>query len=208
VSPPVGHKFTPRTTPLHVYQLVMQLLRLTFKEISEDPDYPFIYTDSSETTGVYITSILDKTSQMFGAKPIILVTRGGMSTQPISMGDLAQANMMAPQKTKTTFVTSAIDVKVLSRKPNECDILANEVFSFFTACRTVLPYLTKIHKIENISASPVTPYEDDDHVHYVQVQMAYTMQYKWDWSITPTLLGQIGLYINDDLVIDLQEPAE
>jgi hypothetical protein len=124
------------------------------------------------------------------------------------MGDMAQGRLTTSTRDKTTFVSSAVDVKVLSRRPSEADILGNEVFSFFTACRTVLPYLTNIHRIENISSSPVTPYEDDDHLHYVQISMAYTMQYKWEWSITPTLLGQIGLYINDDLVIDLQELAE
>lgn len=201
--PPVGHRLTPRGTPLHVYQLTMKLLELTFAEVSTDPAYPFTYTQDPATTGLFITSVFDKTASTYGAKPVVLVTRGAMSTRPQVMGDRAKADIDMLSRKGLTLVRSSVDVKVIAERPSEVDIIANEVFSFLTTCRTVLPGLTGIHQIEGASSSQVNTFEDADHLFFVQMEMPYVMPYKWDWAITPTLLGQIGLYINDELRIDL-----
>lgn len=126
-----------------------------------------------------------------------------MSSRPNAMGDRAQADINMVQKRGLAPVRSSVDIKVIAERPAEVDLISNEVFSFLTSCRTVLPGLTGIHQVEGVSAGPVSPFEDDDHLFFVQLEMPYVMPYKWDWSITPTLLGQIGLYINDELRIDL-----
>lgn len=205
ISPPVGHRTTPRSTPLHVYQLVLQLLKLTFREISEDPAYPFKLTDDPETTGVFVATTLDKNTKMYGAKPIILVSRGAMTTQQLSMGDRTQASLASYNTQGFTGVHSSVDITVLSGRATTTDIIATEVFGFLTSCRTVLPALMGIQQITGIDASPVAPYEDDDHMYHVQLSLRYFMQYQWSKTLSPTVLGQIGLFINDELRVDLRE---
>jgi hypothetical protein len=205
ISPPVGHKLTPRTSPFHVYQLVLQLLKLTFKDISEDPNYPFRLTDDPETTGVFVAATMDKNTKMYGAKPVILVSRGAMSTQQLVIGDRAQAALGLAESKGSTGVHSSVDISVISKHPTTTDIIATEVFGFLTSCRTILPALVSLHQITGISASPVAPYEDDDHMYQVQLSLNYFMQYKWTKTLSERVLAEIGLYINDIHRLDLTE---
>jgi hypothetical protein len=189
-----------------VYQLVMQLIRLTFEKAGEeDTSYPFKYTDSLSTTGIFINSVMDKTSANYGARPTLLVTRGAAMSQSVSMGDTAQWSTNTGIKNGLTLVQSSVDVKAVSKRETEADILGNQVFSFFVSCRTILPALTTVQRIESISLSPVSPYEDDDHMFFTQINLSYSMKYKWDWEITPTLLNEIGLFINDELKVDISK---
>jgi len=171
--------------------------------ISTDEDYPFLYTDDPTTTGISIGTTLNKADRLYGKKPLLLVSRGGVNSQPISMGDTAQASFDGITKKGTTFVQSSVDIKTIARTSGEVDTISNEVYSFLVACRTILPALSAIHQIRSISLTPVAPYEEDDHMFYTHAVVDYVMQYKWNWSITPILLREIGLHINDDLIMDL-----
>jgi len=204
ISPPVGHKTTPRTTPLHVYQLVMQLLKITFKHISEDETFPFTYTDDPRTTGLSLDTTFSKESPNYGVRPLVIVSRGSISTQPVSLGDMAEASLGRTLQSKTTMVQSNVTIKTLSKKSGEVDLLSNIIYGFLVSCRTVLPALTSIHQIRGVDMSPVAPLEGDDHMFYTQASIGYVMQYHWTWDITPVLLSEIGLHINDELVLDLK----
>lgn len=204
MSLPKGHALIPGNTPLHVYQLMMQLIRLYFEKAGEsDADYPFKFTDDAGTTGVFIDSVLDKASANYGARPSILVTRGSASSQGVSMGDTVHYPASGESKKGMTLIQSSVDVKALARRESEADILGNQIFSFFVSCRTILPALTSIQRVDTISLSPVIPYEEDDHMYFTQINLGYTMKYKWDWGITPEILNEIGLFINDELKVDI-----
>ena len=204
VALPIGNKITPRTTPLHVYQLVMQLLRITLKTVSESDDYPFIYTDDIATTGVILDTSFNKEAPTYGKKPLIIVSRGNVSTQPAVLGDRASGSLGTTLSSRTTLVQSSVQVKVISKRSGEADILSNVVYNFLLTCRTVLPALTSIHNIQAISMSPIAQLEEDDHMFYTQASIDYTMQYQWTWDIVPTLLEEIGFHINDKLTIDIK----
>jgi len=204
IQPPAGHKFTPKTTPLHVYQLVMQLLRITFENISEDEDFPFIYTNDSKTTGITLDTTFSKETPHYGIRPLVIVSRGNISTQPVGLGDIAEASLGTTKKYKTTVVQSGVVIKILSKKSAEVDLLSNVIYGFLTSCRTILPALTSIHQIKGIDMSQVATLEEDDHMFYTQASINYVMQYQWTWDFTPVLLNEIGLHINEELILDLK----
>lgn len=204
VRPPVGHKYTPKTTPLHVYQLVMQLLKITFTRLSGEEDFPFTYTDDPKTTGISLDTIFSKESPNYGVRPLVIVSRGNISSQPSSMGDMAESYLSQTREDKTSLVQSNVTIKTLSKRSGEVDILSNIIYGFLVSCRTVLPSLTSIHQIKSMDMSPVSTLEGDDHMYYTQASMEYVMQYQWTWDFTPVLLEGIGLHIINDLVLDLK----
>jgi len=203
VDPPVGHKFTPKTTPLHVYQLVMQLLRITMTTISEDDDFPFLFTDNAETTGVVLDTVYNKEAPTFGKKPLIVVSRGNMSSQIAGMGDTVDARLGRTLQYKTSMVQSSVQIKTIAKHSGEVDILSNIIYNFLLTCRTVLPSLTSIHSIQGVSMSPVAQFEESDHLYYTQASIEFIMQYQWTWDFTPMLFDKIGFYLNNKLIIDL-----
>jgi len=206
--PPIGNKIIPAVTPVHVTQLVLQLLRLTFKSIYTPETgvmdtYPFRYRDDPDASGIFIVPAMNNKLDMPGQKPVIIVARGMISSQPPIIGDMMRGNLGDLTATKATMVNSSIDITIVSRGESQTDILSNEVFQFLVACRTMLPNLTAIQQVHSVTATPVTNFMEDDHRFMAQVSAQYIMQYKWDWQIIPILLNEIGLFINDELRMDL-----
>jgi hypothetical protein len=200
---PVGHKDTPRTTPLHVYQLVMQLLRITLSSEERPADAPFVYTDDPRTTEVFLDTEFNKEAKLYGAKPLLIVSRGAVSSNPIALGDLAEGSFSRTLRNKTSLVSSSVEIKTIARHSAEVDLLSQIIYSFLISCRTVLPALTSMHQIQSISLTPVAAYEEDDHMYYTQATFSYVMQYQWTWDMAPVLLNAIGLHINEKHTLDL-----
>lgn len=199
VSSPKGHKFTPRSTPLHVAQLVMQLLRYTMESWSEDADYPFTYTSDYQTTKVLLDTAYNKESQVHRTKPLVLVNRGAQQTQSVCLGDTAFSSSKENFKNKTALVNSAVNLTAIGAKSAEVDLLASELFNFLVSTRTVLPGLTSIHKINSVDLGPVSAFEEDTRLYSCQASLTYSMQYKWVWSTENTQLNGINTFINDTL---------
>lgn len=207
VTPPKGHKFTPRSTPLHVAQLVMQLIRYTWEEISSDPDYPFTLTDDPETTGIIFDTAFNKESNAHRTKPVVSITRGAISSQPNNIGDVAFSSTKKNYKNKTSLVRSSVNITTVAANSGEVDMLSNELFNFLVSMRTSLPALTTIHQIQDISLSEVRPAEEDTRVYQAQASMVYLMQYKWVWQTTDIPLNEIGFFINAEKTMDLPSEA-
>jgi hypothetical protein len=196
---PSGNKYTPRTTPLHVYQLVLEIIRETFRGLSDDHIYKL--TEDIETTGVLVDTTYNKDSEAFGRKPLIVVSRGGASTTPAFLGDTAVTDIRLGSAMKTSIVHSSVIVKVISDNLGQVDILANEIFNLLLTCRTVLPQHTSIQTITNISMSDITPFTQGVNQRLCTIMLSYSMQYRWT-SIPPQLLLQ---GINQKLYTGLSE---
>ena len=203
---PVGNSLTPIGTPYHVSQLVLLLLKYTFANQS-DPDFPFRYTDNYETTQIIFDTVFNKESEVVGKRPIIIVSRGDVSSQQVSLKDLSYNGPLlnSPTYKKHSLVRSSVQIKILAKHSSEVDILSNEILNFLITCRTILPNLTSILHIDSINVTPVALFEDDGHLFYCIAMLSYVMQYKWIQIDATEILKEIALYFNEDLVVELEK---
>lgn len=188
---PLGNPLVPFGTPLHVAELVLALFKLTFADYPEG--HPFRYTDDFGTTGVLFDVDFNKASGAWGARPLIVVSRGPQSTGPIMAGDLAALNKAHDQKTGSTLVSASVEVQVRGRLKAETDILSQHLFAMLTACRTILPRFTGAHMVQNISLSPVVRDDQDDAQYVARLSLSYVMQYAWTRVVPADPLRVVSL---------------
>lgn len=201
VTLPVGSKFTPRSTPYHINELVLQLIRYTFNGV-DHPDFPFRWTDDFATTKIIIGTNYNPEVGIEGVKPQIIISHGDAGSQSIATGDLASKSLENCAATKTSIVQSSCMAKVVAKRKTDVDILANEVFNFFLACRPYLPQLTSIQNIQNISMTQVVPFGQDDNLYQSIVSIVFQMQYKWMHIVSNEVIEGYVLYLNGDKKID------
>lgn len=194
---PRGNPLVPYGTPLHVAELVLALLRLSFAALPED--HPYRFTDDYATTGILFDTTYNKDSGAFGVKPLVIVSRGGQSTAPIMTGDMAALSKALERRSGSTLVSASVDIQVRGRAKAETEIVGQLVFGMLTACRTLLPELAGVHMVENLSLSPSIRDDRDDAQFVVRLSLNYSMQYAWQWTLPTELLRVLGLSINEDI---------
>lgn len=194
---PRGNPLVPYGTPLHVAELVLALLRLTFAALPED--HPYRFTDDYATTGILFDTTYNKDSGAFGVKPLVIVSRGGQSTAPIMTGDMAALSKALERRSGSTLVSASVDIQVRGRAKAETEIVGQLVFGMLTACRTLLPELAGVHMVENLSLSPSIRDDRDDAQFVARLSLNYSMQYAWQWTLPAELLRVLGLSINEDI---------
>lgn len=194
---PRGNPLVPYGTPLHVAELVLALLRLTFAALPED--HPYRFTDDYATTGILFDTTYNKDSGAFGVKPLVIVSRGGQSTAPIMTGDMAALSKALERRSGSTLVSASVDIQVRGRAKAETEIIGQLVFGMLTACRTLLPELAGVHMVENLSLSPSIRDDRDDAQFVARLSLNYSMQYAWQWTLPAELLRVLGLSINEDI---------
>jgi len=188
---PIGNKYTPYGTPLHVSQLFRIYLEQTFR--SFDEDHPFRATDDWNTSGVVFDTVFNKESEVHGAKPLIIVSSNGYTYGNLSQGDLAAAQLTSMQVKHTSLITSGTVIKVIGDNYGTVDILANEVFNMLITARTLLPRMTTIHQIVGISVSPISTFDEGDHMYFAQIDVSYLLQYQWTLTVPELILESIAL---------------
>jgi len=181
--PPKGHKLVPRSTPLHVYQLLMLLLKETFSGLGD----PYNAVDFDIT--------YNKESLKLGKKPLIVCGCGDIAHQNIALQDLATANIKTFNMGKTAMVASSFVVKVISPNKTEVEILSNEVLNYLIAARTFLPHFTTIHHIDSITCTQVNKVYRDLPQYYTQCSLSYVMQYLWTHIIEQIPLKAVETWI-------------
>lgn len=207
MTKPFGNSVIPRSTPMHVEALTLQILRETFKDIGPE-EYPYRLTDDFATTRILIDTEFNAVSEMLGIKPILVLSTGGTAMGPGSMQDLATYDLKdGGRQEKTNMAQSSLGVKVHGRTRGETLVLGNEVFNIMALSRTWLPRLTGVQSVGNVTLTQPVPFEQDTKVYMCEVSMNYFIQYKWVDVFTPEVLRAIGLHFNDELVLDLQEQS-
>ena len=199
VALPIGNKYTPRSTPLHVSQLIRLYLEETCKSFADD--HPFRYRSTWEDSAVLFDTVYNKESDTYGGKPLILVSSEGYSYSNVAQGDLAHVHINSMNSRKTAMVNSATIIKVIGDTYGSVDILANEVFNMLITARTLLPNVTTIHQITGISATPVATFDEGDHMYYSQITLSYIMQYLWIHVVPENILRSIDLTLNNNSTI-------
>lgn len=187
---------------MHVAQLTLVMLKATFAELGED-DYPFRYTQDFSTTGIVIDTQLNKSSEVYGIKPALIVNRGGVNAQQIAIGDKALQNQINNNSQLSSLTQSSVEVKIISKASSEVDFLSNEVFNFLLMSRSIFPKMLGLHTASPPSLSQIIPMEQDDTMFYCVATMPFSMQYKWVHLITQNILNNIGFYINDKYVFNI-----
>ena len=189
---PRGSALVPYGTPLHVTELLLQVLKKTFQEFPEG--YPFRYDpDDMEKTGVVFDVALNKESNIYGKKPLIVVSRGMQSTSPIMVGDLAAVHLPTNLKHGSSLVQASAIVQVVSRAKAEVEIVAQHVFGLLMLCRTHLPRLCNLHMAQAVSLSEVSKYEEDDTMFLGQLTLQYVSQYIWRQEEVAPVLQAVGV---------------
>ena len=195
---PLGNALIPYGTPLHVTELVLQLLKLVFQDFPED--HPYRYDpDDYENTGVAFDVVFNKKSKIYGKRPIIVVNRGPQTTDPAMIGDFAGADLMNYIKRGSGLLSSSVNILVGSRSKPDVEIISQHIFSYLMTCRTHLPRLTGVHMAMNISLSDVSRADDDDEFFQSSITLSYVMQYLWTQTEVLDKLNSIIMSFNDKL---------
>lgn len=192
---PTGNTITPVSTPLHVYKLVYLVLQDVFR--SQDPDkWPFTLTDDFETTQVGFDTVYNKASDYYGKKPLIVVSRGPQSTAPLAIADRGATNMQTMNTLGSTVVRSSVEIKVVSKEPEEADIIGQHIFNVLQFSRVTLAQVLGLVSVEGVSMSHVAPIDQEDHMFFVSISMGYQLQYMWSQFVPQNILNSIALTMN------------
>jgi len=195
---PVGNSLVPYGTPLHVTELFLRLLKVVFAEFPKD--YPYRYVEGSfEESGIAFDVSLNKESEIFGRKPLVVISRGAQNTTPISIGDYAGGNIPTNTGRGSNTYTAQLNFQVVSKTKAEVEIISQHIFGLLMVCRTWMPKLLNIHMVTSVMLSEVTKMEDDDTVFTAQGAFNYVGQYIWTQTTDDPVLRSIGLSI-DNLV--------
>lgn len=189
---PLGNILVPYGTPYHVTELFLQLLKITFSELPEDHPYRFI-PDDYEKSGVAFDVSLNKESEIYGKRPIIVVARGSQNTSPNTVGDLAHVNLPRHGKFGSNLAAGSINVQIASCTKAEVEILGQYVFGLVMMCRTHMPKLLGIHMMQSAVLSEVDKFEDDDTMFVAQMSMQYVSQYIWTQETAEPVLNAIHM---------------
>lgn len=193
MSNPVGNQFTPRTTPLHVYQLVLLLLKEMFRDLEDG--HPLKYSDDPSQSRIAFDTIFNKDSDVYGTKPLVVVSRGDINSSPTVLGDMGVQHPSTMNSYRMGIVGSSTIIKIICGNSGQVDLLSNEIFNALMTIRVFIPSLTSVSTVTGVSLSPIAPYEEEDHLYYCVATMQYVMQYKWTDIIPQNLLNQINLYL-------------
>lgn len=192
---PLGNPLIPYDTPLHVTELLLQILKITFEDLPEDCPYRFV-RDDFDSSGIAFDVALNKDSEVYGRKPLVVVSRGMQGAGPTVVGDLAHVNLPTHAKAGSNLVTSSVNIQVVSKTKAEVEIVAQHIFSLLLMCRTHMPKLLGIHMVNSLSLSEVTKMEDDDTVFHTQISLDYSIQYKWSQETKNEVLRGIATKIS------------
>jgi len=192
---PIGNRLVPYGTPLHVTELFLRLLKIVFAEFPEDYPYRYIENDY-DNTGILFDVALNKESEIFGKKPLVIVTRGSQNTTPINIGDLAHAHIPTNFKAGSNTYVGQLNFHVLSKTKAEVEIISQHIFGLLMLCRTWMPKMLNIHMVQSIMLSEVTKMEDDDTVFFTQGSFSYVGQYIWTQQTDDPILKSIVISID------------
>lgn len=183
---PIGNALVPYGTPLHVTEILLLILKVTFEGFPEASPYHFC-GDDFEKTGILFDVTLNKHSGIWGKKPLVVVSRGTQNSSIVATGDAARLNIPMHSRTGSTLIESSADIKVVSKAKAETEIIGQHIFGTLMMARTILPQLCGVHMVQAVTLSPVSKFEQDDECFMLQASIVYTMQYAWSHT-TPVIL--------------------
>lgn len=176
---PRGSHLIPYGSPLHVTELVLLLLKQTFADFPEDYPYRFV-PGSFEETGILFDVTYNKDSEIFGKKPLVVVSRGAQSTAPIALSDRAEQDYKTRDMDGSTILRSSVNVRVVSKAKAEVEVLCQVIFQILMSMRVHLPRYVGIHMASDLTLTEVRQMEDDDEVFSADIICSYTTQPKWE----------------------------
>lgn len=191
---PLGNPLVPYGTPLHITELFLRLLKMTFAEFPEDHPCHF-NAESFEKSGIAFDVALNKESGIYGKKPLVVVRRGVQQFSTTVIGDMAAAHIPSGNARGTNLYSASIEINVLSRLKAEVEIIGQYIFSYMMLCRTHFPGLLGLHMVQSAIFSEVTKMEDDDAMFIGQGTMTYTGQYIWHQGRNDPMLKSVGVAI-------------
>lgn len=195
---PVGNILVPYGTPYHVTELFLQILKITFAELPDNHPYKYI-ADDFEKSGIAFDVALNKESEIYGRKPLVVVSRGAQSANITSVGDLAALNLPNNAKSGSNVASGAVNVSILSKSKAESEIVGQYIFGLVMMCRTHMPRLLGIHMVHSVTLSETSRYEDDDAMFLTQLFFQYQTQYKWDQLHTEPILRSVHIGVQNFL---------
>ena len=192
---PKGNKLGPSASPLHISQLIYQILKFTFA--NQPSSYPFKWNENINLTGIVFDTVFNKDAEIYGKKPIIICSCGQMALNQVAVGDKAYQSVESGNSFKVSMVSSTVAVKIISRVHAEAEIIKDEVFKCLVAIRTYLPQLTNIHYISGIIADETRKFQLDENMYVGMVNLQYMMEYAWRHDIAQNILSGMDVIIND-----------
>lgn len=195
VHSPIGHKFTPRSTPLHVVELLLVLLRASFSEMGE-ADFPFRYAQDSKDTKLFIDTPFNAINLQTGGRPSIIVARGPLSYSQQAVNNSAVHALKTGNEAKTSLMDAGFEFRVMARKPEEVEIVAHELMNVLVTCIDLLPKLTSIHKVLGLSLGVVGKMEQDEAMYACNIFMPCQVKYLWVAMPEQVILKAIDLSLN------------
>lgn len=196
VMAPVGHNITPRSTPVHILELLLVLLRVAFSEMG-GANFPFRYSKNSAESKIFIDTPYNLVTNQTGGRPGVIVARGPANLSQQMVNHKAAQSMQTMSQAKTTLADAGFEFRIISRKPEEADILANEVLNVLLTCSEMLPKMTSIHKIQGFSLGVVGKLEQDETMYACSILMSCLVRYLWVDIPEQNILNSIQLTLNE-----------
>ena len=192
---PIGNELVPYVSPLHVVELFLRLLKLYFSDMPEDFPYRFVDGDF-EKSGIAFDVALNKESEIYGRKPLVVVSRGSQNSVPMDIGDYAHGHFPSNFKAGSNVYTGMINLQILSKTKAEVEIIGQHIFSLLMLRRTHMPKLLGIHMVQSVLLSEVTKMEDDDTMFIAQGGFSFMGQYVWTQTTDDPLLAGVGVGVS------------
>lgn len=192
---PIGNVLVPYGTPLHVTELFLRLLKLVFSNFPEDYPYKFV-ADDFDKTGIVFDVQLNKESEIFGKKPLVIISRGGQNSSPLDLGDMSHLHFPSNHKWGANVYSASTNFQVVSKTKAEAEIISQIIFGFLMTSRTLLPKFLNLHMVQSIMLGEVNKMEDDDEMYVVQGMFSYVGQYQWTQNTDDPILKSIGVTVD------------
>ena len=191
---PIGNSIIPYGTPLHVTELFLRLLKVVFSELPEQ--YPYRFVDGDyEASSIDFDVALNKESEIYGVKPIVVVSRGAQSSTPMDIGDYAHGSLPTNFKMGSNLYVASLNYQIVSKTKAEVEIIGQIIFSLLMLRRTHMPKLLGIHNVQSIMLSEVGKMEDDDTMFTAQGGFSYAGQYIWTQTTEEPVLSGVDVKV-------------
>ncbi len=192
---PLGNALIPYGTPLHITELFLQILKLTFADFPENHPYRYI-PDDFERSGIAFDVSLNKEGGIYGKKPLVVVSRGAQNMSPNFLGDMATSQPQISFQRGSNLYAASVNLQILSRVKAEVEIIGQLIFSMVMLCRTHFPSQTGMHMLQAGILSEVTRMDGDDAMFICQGSFNYVGQYIWTQSRNDPLLKHVQVAVD------------
>jgi len=178
-------------SPLYLVGTMVEVMRERFRP---DQDIPWTWTGNIHTSSIIITTQGDPETETASCSTKLIVRRGTMGYQPLSIGDLDSRNvpaLMSPGVEVTTFGTSmSISFDIVDQRLGSAEIIADLAAATIMGGRQALSKYLGLKTLGPVVIQPGNQLDEDTPKWMVSVQFPLTQEATFLTSPLSTLIKE------------------